>query len=88
MVVVAAIGVDKNYDEDDDDDDNDDDDEKDGVDDSYILQVLLVGRVVVGAAIGVASAVVPVYISEVFVLNRCFYHIFQIYIHRTFPLLI
>ena len=41
----------------------------DNVDNFYILQVLLVGRVVVGAAIGVASAVVPVYISEVFIVS-------------------
>ena len=33
--------------------------------DGHCLQVLLTGRVVVGAAIGIASAVVPVYISEV-----------------------
>ena len=46
----------------------------DNVDNFYILQVLLVGRVVVGAAIGVASAVVPVYISEVIVLNHCFHY--------------
>ena len=66
------VGSDRSEDNDDDYDD-DDAEEEDGEDDSDCLEVLLAGRVIVGAAIGIASAVVPVYISEVSLYFHCSY---------------
>ena len=67
----------------DDEDEYEDEDADYDKEDRDWFQVLLAGRVVVGAAIGVASAVVPVYISEVLKFTICF-HFGGIKVHHLF----